>query len=339
LGRIALGDTLLAEVDGVRRRATALNHTATHLLHAALREVLGTHVQQKGSLVAPDRLRFDFSHFQAVKADELRTIEHRVNEEIRRNVAAETNVMEFDAAVAGGAMALFGEKYDKDVRVLRLGDFSRELCGGTHVERAGDIGLFKIVSESGISSGVRRIEALTGAAALNYIEESDEILKEVSGMVRGSRDDLRTKVRDALERVRAMEREIRTLKEKLATGPGVDLAAGAVDVGGVKVVATRVDGADVAALRHVVDQLKNQLKSAVIVLATVENPEKVSLIAGVTADQSSRIPAGELVATLARTLGGRGGGRADFAQAGGNNPAALEAALAQVPEFVRAKLG
>jgi alanyl-tRNA synthetase len=338
MGRIALGDTLLAEVDGERRRATALNHTATHLLHAALREVLGTHVQQKGSLVAPDRLRFDFSHFQAVKPEELRTIEHRVNEEIRRNVAAETNLMEFDEAVAGGAMALFGEKYDKDVRVLRLGDFSLELCGGTHVERAGDIGLFKIVSESGISSGVRRIEALTGEAALDYVEESDEILKEVSGLVRGSRDELRTKVRDALERVRAMEREIRTLKEKLAAGPGVDLAAGAVDVGGVKVVATRVEGADVAALRHVVDQLKNQLKSAVVVLATVENPSKVSLIVGVTADQSSRIPAGELVATLARTVGGRGGGRADFAQAGGNNPAALESALAQVPEFVRARL-
>jgi alanyl-tRNA synthetase len=246
--------------------------------------------------------------------------------------------MEFDEAVAGGAMALFGEKYDKDVRVLRLGDFSLELCGGTHVERAGDIGLFKIVSESGISSGVRRIEALTGEAALDYVEESDEILKEVSGLVRGSRDELRTKVRDALERVRAMEREIRTLKEKLAAGPGVDLAAGAVDVGGVKVVATRVEGADVAALRHVVDQLKNQLKSAVVVLATVENPSKVSLIVGVTADQSSRIPAGELVATLARTVGGRGGGRADFAQAGGNNPAALESALAQVPEFVRARL-
>jgi alanyl-tRNA synthetase len=338
MGRIALGDALLAEVDGERRRATALNHTATHLLHAALREVLGTHVQQKGSLVAPDRLRFDFSHFQAVKPEELRTIEHRVNEEIRRNVAAETNVMEFDEAVAGGAMALFGEKYDKDVRVLRLGDFSLELCGGTHVERAGDIGLFKIVSESGISSGVRRIEALTGEAALDYVEESDEILKEVSGLVRGSRDELRTKVRDALERVRAMEREIRTLKEKLAAGPGVDLAAGAVDVGGVKVVASRVEGADVAALRHVVDRLKNQLKSAVVVLATVESPSKVSLIVGVTADQSSRIPAGELVATLARTVGGRGGGRADFAQAGGNNPAALESALAQVPEFVRARL-
>ena len=337
-GSIALGDTLSARVDGERRRATALNHTATHLLHAALREVLGTHVQQKGSLVAPDRLRFDFSHFQAVKPEEVRAIERRVNAEIRRNVAAETNLMDYEEAVAGGAMALFGEKYDKDVRVLRIGDFSLELCGGTHVERAGDIGFFKIMSEGGIASGVRRIEALTGEAALAYVEENDEILREVGSLVRGSREDLRDKVRDAVERARAMEREIRTLKDRLASGPGTDLAAGAVDVGGVKVVATKVDGADAAALRHVVDQLKSQLKSAVVVLATVENPTKVLLIAGVTADQSARIPAGELVAALARTVGGRGGGRADFAQAGGNNPAALDAALAQVPEFVRTKL-
>ena len=337
-GSIALGDTLSARVDGERRRATALNHTATHLLHAALREVLGTHVQQKGSLVAPDRLRFDFSHFQALKPEEVRAIERRVNAEIRRNVAAETNLMDYEEAVAGGAMALFGEKYDKDVRVLRIGDFSLELCGGTHVERAGDIGFFKIMSEGGIASGVRRIEALTGEAALAYVEENDKILREVGSLVRGSREDLRDKVRDAVERARAMEREIRTLKDRLASGPGTDLAAGAVDVGGVKVVATKVDGADAAALRHVVDQLKSQLKSAVVVLATVENPTKVLLIAGVTADQSARIPAGELVAALARTVGGRGGGRADFAQAGGNNPAALDAALAQVPEFVRAKL-
>jgi alanyl-tRNA synthetase len=337
-GSIALGDTLSARVDGERRRATALNHTATHLLHAALREVLGTHVQQKGSLVAPDRLRFDFSHFQAVKPEEVRAIERRVNAEIRRNVAAETNLMDYEEAVAGGAMALFGEKYDKDVRVLRIGDFSLELCGGTHVERAGDIGFFKIMSEGGIASGVRRIEALTGEAALAYVEENDKILREVGSLVRGSREDLRDKVRDAVERARAMEREIRTLKDRLASGPGTDLAAGAVDVGGVKVVATKVDGADAAALRHVVDQLKSQLKSAVVVLATVENPTKVLLIAGVTADQSARIPAGELVAALARTVGGRGGGRADFAQAGGNNPAALDAALAQVPEFVRTKL-
>ena len=337
-GRIALGDTLGAHVDGKRRRATALNHTATHLLHAALREVLGTHVQQKGSLVAPDRLRFDFSHFQALKPEEIRAIERRVNAEIRGNVAAETNLMDYEAAVAGGAMALFGEKYDKDVRVLRIGDFSLELCGGTHVERAGDIGFFKIVSEGGIASGVRRIEALTGEAALEFVEESDEILRDVGSLVRGSREDLRDKVRDAVERARTMEREIRTLRDRLASGPGTNLAESAVDVGGVKVVATKVDGADAAALRHVVDQLKTQLRSAVVVLATVENPTKVLLIAGVTADQSARIPAGELVAALARTVGGRGGGRADFAQAGGNNPAALDAALAQVPEFVRARL-
>jgi alanyl-tRNA synthetase len=337
-GRIALGDTLTAQVNGERRRATALNHTATHLLHAALREVLGPHVQQKGSLVAPERLRFDFSHFQAVKPEELRAIERRVNAEIRRNVAAETNLMDYEQAVAGGAMALFGEKYDKEVRVLRLGDFSMELCGGTHVERAGDIGFFKIASEGGVASGVRRIEALTGEAALEYVEQNDEILKEVGALVRGSREDLSDKVRDAVERARTMEREIRTLKDRLASGPGSDLAAGAIDVGGVKVVATKVDGADAAALRHAVDQLKNQLKSAVVVLATVENPTKVLLIAGVTSDQSARIPAGELIATLARTVGGRGGGRADFAQAGGNNPAALDAALAQVPEFVREKL-
>jgi alanyl-tRNA synthetase len=337
-GRIAVGDTLTARVNGERRRATALNHTATHLLHAALREVLGTHVQQKGSLVAPDRLRFDFSHFQALSAGELRAIERRVNAQVRRNTAAETTVMDYEAAVAGGAMALFGEKYDKDVRVLRIGDFSVELCGGTHVERAGDIGFFKIVSESGVASGVRRIEALTGEAALEYVEENDEILKEVGALVRGSRGDLRDKVRDALERTRQMEREIRTLKDRLASGPGTDLAARAVEIGGVKVVATKVEGADSAALRHVVDQLKAQLKSAVVVLATIENPTKVLLVAGVTADQSARIPAGELIATLAAAVGGRGGGRADFAQAGGNNPAALDAALARVADFVRAKL-
>jgi len=337
-GSIALGDTLTAHVNGERRRATALNHTATHLLHAALREILGTHVQQKGSLVAPDRLRFDFSHFQAVKPAEVRAIERRVNTEIRHNAAAETDLMDYEEAVAGGAMALFGEKYDKEVRVLRIGNFSLELCGGTHVARAGDIGFFKIVSESGVASGVRRIEALTAEAALAYVEENDEILKEVGSLVRGSREDLRDKVRDAVERARNLEREIRALKDRLASGPGTDLAAGAVDVGGVKVVATKVDGADAAALRHVVDQLKSQLKSAVVVLATVENPTKVLLIAGVTADQSARIPAGELVARLARTVGGRGGGRADFAQAGGNNPAALDAALAQVSQFVREKL-
>jgi alanyl-tRNA synthetase len=337
-GSIRVGDSLGAHVDGARRRATALNHTATHLLHAALRQVLGTHVQQKGSLVAPDRLRFDFSHFQAISPAELLEIERLVNREIRGNAAAETQLMSYDSAVAAGAMALFGEKYDKDVRVLRVGDFSMELCGGTHVQRAGDIGFFKIVSEGGIAAGVRRIEALTGEAAVEYVEQNDILLKDVAGLLRGTRDEVRDKVRDALERMRQMEREIRTLKDRLASGRGVDLASGAVDVNGIKVVATKVEGADAGALRTAVDQLKDRLRSAVIVLASVENPAKVTIVAGVTADQTARVRAGELVGAIAAQVGGRGGGRPDFAQAGGNNPAALDAALAQVPELVRAKL-
>jgi alanyl-tRNA synthetase len=337
-GSIRLGDTLEAQVDAARREATVLNHSATHLLHAALRKVLGTHVQQKGSLVAPDRLRFDFAHFQAVTPAELREIERLVNAQIRANTAAETRVMDYESAVAGGAIALFGEKYDKDVRVLRLGDFSMELCGGTHVQRAGDIGLFKIVSESGVASGVRRIEALTGATALDYVEQNDELLKEVAALVRGSREDMKDKVREQLERARQLEREIRTLKERLASGQGIDLAAGAIDVQGVKVVATKIDGADAGTLRTAVDQLKQRLKPAVVVLASVENAAKVVLVVGVTADQTSRIKAGELAGAVAAQVGGRGGGRADFAQAGGSKPEALDAALASVPEFVRARL-
>jgi alanyl-tRNA synthetase len=337
-GSISVGDMLAANVDGARRRATALNHTATHLLHAALRQVLGAHVQQKGSLVAPDRLRFDFSHFQAITADELQHIERLVNREIRANAAAETQLMSYDNAVAAGAMALFGEKYDKDVRVLRVGDFSMELCGGTHVQRAGDIGFFKIVSEGGVAAGVRRIEALTGEAAVEYIEQNDSLLRDVAGLMRGTREDVKDKVRDALERMRQMEREIRTLKDRLASGKGVDLASGAMDIGGVKVVATKVEGADAGALRTAVDQLKDRLRSAVVVLASVENPTKVTIVAGVTTDQTARVRAGELVGAIAAQVGGRGGGKADFAQGGGNNPAALDAALAQVPELVRTKL-
>jgi alanyl-tRNA synthetase len=337
-GGIALGESLGAHVDGKRRRATALNHTATHLLHAALRQVLGTHVQQKGSLVAPDRLRFDFSHFQALTPDEVRTIEHLVNEQIRRNEPAETKVMDYEGAVASGAMALFGEKYDKDVRVLRIGEFSMELCGGTHVARAGDIGFFKIISEGGVAAGVRRVEALTGEGALEYVEQNESLLKEVAGLVRGSREELGDKVRDALERIRQMEKEIRTLKDKLASGKGTDLASGAVDIQGVKVVATKVDGADAGALRNAVDQLKDRLKSAVVVLASVEGPSKVTLVAGVTKDLVARIKAGELVGSVAAQVGGRGGGRPDFAQAGGSDPAALDAALAAVESFVRTKL-
>ena len=338
-GTIRVGDVVRAKVDGERRRAVALNHTATHLLHAALRKTLGTHVQQKGSLVAPDRLRFDFSHFQPVTAGELTDIERSVNAQIRLNAPAETQLMGYESAVAAGAMALFGEKYDKDVRVLRIGDFSMELCGGTHVQRAGDIGLFKILSEGGVASGVRRIEAITGEAAIEYVEQNDTLLRDLAQLVRGSREDVKDKVQDALERIRQMEKEVRTLKDRLASGQGADLASGAVDIQGVKIVATKVEGADAGALRNAVDRLKDRLKSAVVVLASVESPEKVVLVAGVTADQTARIKAGELAAAIAAKVGGKGGGRPDFAQAGGNNPAALDAALASVPDLVRARLG
>jgi alanyl-tRNA synthetase len=337
-GAIKLGDELLAEVDGPRRQATALNHSATHLLHAALRKVLGTHVQQKGSLVAPDRLRFDFGHLQALTPLELREIERLVNAQVRANAPTETRLMEYDAAVAGGAIALFGEKYDKDVRVLRMGDFSMELCGGTHVARAGDIGLFKIVSEGGVASGVRRIEALTGGGALSYVEQNDDLVKDLAGLMRGSRDELADKVREQVERTRQLEREVRTLKDRLASGKGLDLAANAVEVNGVKVVATKVDGADAGSLRAAVDELKERLKAAVIVLASVESPTKVVLVAGVTAAETARIKAGELVGAVAALIGGRGGGRADFAQAGGSKPEALDAALNSVEEFVRTRL-
>ncbi len=338
-GRIRIGEQLAAQVDTARRAATVLNHSATHLLHAALRQVLGTHVQQKGSLVAPDRLRFDFAHFQPVTPQELTTIEKLVNAQIRRNEPAQTELMEYDQAVASGAMALFGEKYDKDVRVLRFGDFSVELCGGTHVGRSGDIGLFKITSESGVASGVRRIEAITGERAIDFMEQHEALIRDVAGQLRGSPDEVSSKVREVLDRVRQMEREIRVLKDKLASGSGVDLAANAVDVGGVKVVAAQVDGADSGALRNAVDQLKSKLGSAVIVLASVDTQGKVLLVAGVTADQTSRVKAGELVGLIAAMVGGKGGGRADFAQAGGSDATALPQALASVAALVRQRLG
>jgi alanyl-tRNA synthetase len=338
-GMIKIGDSLAANVDVPRRRAIMANHSATHLLHAALRKVLGTHVQQKGSLVAPDRLRFDFAHFQAITPDEIRQIERLVNEEIRNNSAAETRQMPYDTAVAEGAIALFGEKYEKDVRVLRMGDFSMELCGGTHVARSGDIGFFKIVSEGGVAAGVRRIEAITAEGAFEYVEHTDQLVKEVAGLVRGSRDDVKAKVADALERIKQLEKENRELKNKLASGQGTDLSAGATDIAGVKLVAAQVEGADAGALRNAVDQLKDKLKSAIIVLASVDATNKITLVAGVTADQTNKVKAGELVGSVAGQVGGKGGGRPDFAQAGGNNPAALGAALASVEGFVRAKLG
>jgi len=336
---LKVGDAVTARVDGARRAAIRLNHSATHLLHAALREVLGKHVTQKGSLVAPDRLRFDFSHFQPVSAHELARIERLVNAEIRANDEAHIRIMDYDQAVAAGAMALFGEKYDREVRVLNFGGFSTELCGGTHVARTGDIGLFRILSESGVAAGVRRIEAVTGEGALDAIARSEAVLRDVAGLVRGTREELADKVREALERIRTQEREIRSLKDKLASGQGTDLAAGAVDVGGTKVIAARVEGADGGSLRNAVDQLKSRLGSAIIVLAAVESPTKVTLVAGVTADRTGKVKAGELVGAVAAQVGGKGGGRPDFAQAGGSNPAALDAALASVVPQVRARLG
>ena len=335
---LRLGATVHARIDTARRSAIRLNHSATHLLHAALRQVLGLHVTQKGSLVAPDRLRFDFSHFQPVSAAELARIERLVNAQIRANAQAQTRLMDYDQAVAAGAMALFGEKYAREVRVLNFGDFSTELCGGTHVSRAGDIGLFRIVSEAGVAAGVRRIEAVTGEGALEAVARSEAVLREVAGLLRGTREDLSDKVREALERIRGQDREIRALKDKLASGQGTDLVAGAVDVKGTKVIAARVEGADGGSLRATVDQLKSQLGSAIIVLAAVESPTKVVLVAGVTADRIGHIKAGELVGAVAAQVGGKGGGRPDFAQAGGNNPAALDAALASVLPQVRTRL-
>jgi alanyl-tRNA synthetase len=337
-GELRVGDEVDARVDAARRAAVRLNHSATHLLHAALRQVLGRHVTQKGSLVAPERLRFDFAHPQALTADELARVEELVNAQIRANAAAQTRVMEYEAAVAAGAMALFGEKYEQQVRVLSLGEFSTELCGGTHVQRAGDIGLFHVVSESGVAAGIRRIEAVTGQAALDYVARTDRTLADIAAMVHGSREDVTGKVREALERIRELERQTRTLKEKLALGQGTDLAAAAVDVGGVKVLAARVEGADAGALRTAVDQLKSRLGSAVIVLGSVESDAKVSLVAGVTADLTARLKAGELIAAVAAQIGGRGGGRADFAQAGGSKPQALDEALSGVIPWVNTRL-
>jgi len=325
-------------VDEAARQATMLNHSATHLMHAALRKVLGEHVTQKGSLVDPARLRFDFSHFAPVSREELLEIERLVNEQIRMNAAVETRVMAFEEARSSGAMALFGEKYGDSVRVLRIGDFSMELCGGTHARRAGDIGLFKIVSETGVASGVRRIEAVTGRAAVEAMEAADDTLSRVAGLVKAGRDDVEDKVQQLIERSRKLEKELEQLKGKLASAAGSDLSAQAVEIAGLKVLAARLDGADPKSLRDTVDQLKNKLGSAAVVLAAV-NGDKVSLVAGVTADHTQKVKAGELVNMVAQQVGGKGGGRPDMAQAGGTDPSGLDAALHSVPEWVRRQLG
>jgi len=337
-GTLRVGDRVTATVADARRAATARNHSATHLLHEALRQVLGEHVQQKGSLVEAERLRFDFSHFVQVTPAEIARIEAIVNAQILANVEARTRVMAYDAAVAAGAVALFGEKYGDTVRVLNFGDFSTELCGGTHVGRTGDIGVFKIVSEGGVAAGVRRIEAVTGEGALGYLNAGEAVLRELGGLVRGGRDEVVEKVGALLERARRLEREVDALKARLASGEGADLAAGAVEIGGARVVAARLDGLDAKALRAAVDQLKDKLGSAVIVLGGADADGKVTLVAGVTADLTGRLKAGEVVAAAAAKVGGKGGGRPDFAQAGGADAAGLPAALALVPEWVRAKL-
>ena len=338
-GTLKVGDTVEAVVDHARRQATRLNHTATHLLHAALRQVLGTHVTQKGSLVSPERLRFDFAHPSAVTPEELREIERLVNAEVRANAAAETRLMKYDDAVAAGAMALFGEKYEDEVRVLRVGDFSTELCGGTHASRAGDIGFFRIVGEGGVAAGVRRIEAVTGEGALGHVVETDQKLREVAGAIKATRDDVEDKVRQLVERARRLEKEVAQLKDRLASGQGRDLASDAVGVGGAKVLATTIEGADVAALRNAVDQLKGKLGSAVIVLGSVDAAGKAVLIAGVTPDLTAKVKAGELANFVAAQVGGKGGGRPDLAQAGGTQPENLDAALASVAGWVGERLG
>jgi len=336
-GELHVGDQVTADVDTATRAATALNHSATHLLHAALRQILGDHVQQKGSMVDAERLRFDFSHFEPVTAEELLTIEKLVNDKIRENYPVETRIMNLDDAKKSGAMALFGEKYDEDVRVLSMGDFSVELCGGTHVKAIGDIGLFKITVETGIASGVRRIEAVTGASAMEWVQSEEQILNRVAGLIKAGKDDVEDKLSQLLEKNRKLEKELEQLKSKMASAAGSDLASSAVEVSGVKVLASVLEGADAKALRETMDQLKNKLGTAVIVLAAIDG-EKVSLVAGVTKDTTDKVRAGDLVKFVAEQVGGKGGGRPDMAQAGGSDPAAVPGALASVEGWVSERL-
>ncbi len=336
-GVLAVGDSANVYVDFERRQATILNHSGTHLLHAALRQVLGEHVQQKGSLVDPERLRFDFAHYEPVTSEQLAEIEALVNAQIRSNAMAETRVMSMDAAVESGAMALFGEKYGDEVRVLSIGDFSVELCGGTHVKHAGDIGLLKITSETGIASGVRRIEAVTGATALQWVAANEQRLQRIAGMVKSSREEAEEKIAQLQDKYRLLEKELQQMKGKLASNQGSDLASQAVDINGIKVLAARIEGADNKMLRETLDQLKNKLGSAAVVLGAVDG-DKIMLVAGVTSDQTGSIKAGELVNQVAQQVGGKGGGRPDMAQAGGNQPEHLETALASVPEWVAQQL-
>ena len=337
IGKIKVGETVTAKVDGERRQAIVLHHSATHLMHAALRQVLGDHVQQKGSLVARDRLRFDFSHDEPVSPEQLHEIEELVNDEIRKNIAADTKLMKYDDAVASGAIALFGEKYDDEVRVLRLGDFSVELCGGTHVSSTGDIGIFKITSEGGVASGIRRIEAVGGKQAMAWINENQAALDNVALLLRSPRDEVPARVEQLLRRLKGLEKELDATRQKLLSGKTGDFSEDIVVVSGLNVLATRMDGADAKMLRDAVDRFKDTFESAVVVLGSVDKG-KVRLAAGVTKDAVDRIRAGDVIRPVAEQVGGKGGGRPDFAQAGGSKPEALDAALGSVPGWVAEQL-
>jgi len=336
-GRFAVGDIVEAKVDTVARARAAYNHSATHLMHAALRKVLGLHVQQKGSLVDPDHTRFDYSHHEPLTDMQIREIENLVNQEIRRNVPVEAHVMKYDEAIKAGAMALFGEKYGDEVRVLRMGDFSTELCGGTHVSRSGDIGFFKVVSETGIAAGVRRIEAVTAEGALEWVQRQEANLQHAAAVLKTPVQEVTQKIGQIVDNVRQLEKELARLKSKLASSQGDDLATRAVDVKGIKVLASALDGADAKALREAMDRLKDRLKPCAVVLASSEGG-KVTLIAGVSSDLTGKVKAGELVNFVAQQVGGKGGGRPDMAQAGGNDPTKLEGALAAVASWVSERL-
>lgn len=336
-GKLRINDSVEADVDVARRDRIRLNHSATHLLHAALRQVLGKHVAQKGSLVNDLYLRFDFSHFEAMKPEEIRQVEDLVNAQIRRNLPIETNIMALDDAKDQGAMALFGEKYDDHVRVLSMGDFSTELCGGTHARRTGDIGLFRIQSESGTAAGVRRIEAITGENAISALHQQSDLLQDVAHLVKGDINSLADKVRTLIERSRGLEKELQQAKDQQAAQESASLSGQTKEIKGVKLLVSQLDNVEPKMLRTMVDDLKNQLGSAIIVLATVVD-DKVSLIVGVTKDLTDRVKAGELIATIASQVGGKGGGRPDMAQAGGTDAQALPAALAGVEAWVALKL-
>lgn len=336
-GQFKVQQVVSAQVDSKNRLATASNHSATHLLHAALRNVLGEHVTQKGSLVEATRLRFDFSHFEPITDNQLQEVERLVNSQIRLNVDVETQVTDQETAIANGAMALFGEKYGDKVRVLKMGDFSTELCGGTHINRVGDIGLMKILSETGIASGVRRIEAIAGEGALSWVEQGDELLQKISKLVKGNRESTLDKITQIQDKNKVLEKELEQLKGQLAKAASGDLVNQAVQIDGLNVLAANIEGSDGKTLRDLVDQLKDKLGNAAVVLSTVQG-DKITLIAGVSKNQTNRIKAGDLVNSVALKVGGKGGGRPDMAQAGGDNPSALDAALKSVPSWVEAKL-